>query len=138
MLTIFISIIAGILTGIGLGGGTFLIIGLTFFLGINQKIAQSVNLFFYVPTAITSIIINSKNKNIKWKIAINTIVGSLIGAILGAILATKIETYILKKIFGIFVGIIALCEIYSIIKQYIKSKKSNNKKKDNRKEEMLE
>ena len=126
-MSFIISIVSGIVTGIGLGGGTLLIIGLTLVLGIEQKIAQSVNLFFYIPTAITAIYINSKNKIIKWNIAIYIIINSIIGAIIGATLATKINILILRKLFGIFIGIIALYEIYSIIKPYINNKKSNNK-----------
>ena len=135
-MSIIISIISGIITGIGLGGGTFLIIGLTMFLNVEQKIAQSANLFFFIPTAITSICINSRNKNIRWNYTIHIGIFSLIGSIIGAIITTKIKVQILKKLFGIFIGMIAIYEIYTLIKSYIINKKSNNNRK--RKEDMLE
>ena len=50
-MVIIIGIISGIVTSLGLGGGAILIIGLTLFLGIEQRIAQSVNLIFFIPTA---------------------------------------------------------------------------------------
>lgn len=115
-MVIIISIISGIITSLGLGGGALLIIGLTLFLGIEQRIAQSVNLIFFIPTAITAIILNSKKKLIKWKIAVPIIITSGISAGIGANLATKINVLILKKMFGIFLGIIAIYEIYSLIK----------------------
>lgn len=136
-MSIIISIISGIATGIGLGGGTILIIGLTTILEIERKIAQSINLIFFVPTAIISIILNWKNKNIRWKVAIYIVISSIIGVIFGTIIAIRIDTKILKKLFGFFIGIIAIYELYNIITTYIKNKKSNNKRKRNGKEEML-
>lgn len=114
---IIIGIISGIVTSLGLGGGAVLIIGLTILLGIEQRIAQSVNLIFFIPTAITAIILNSKRKIIEWKTAIPVIMASGISAGIGANLATQIETTTLKKMFGGFLGIIAIYEIYSLIKK---------------------
>ena len=114
-MVIIIGIISGIVTALGLGGGAILIIGLTLFLGIEQRIAQSVNLIFFIPTAITAIILNSKRKLIKWKTAIPVIIASAISAGIGASLAINIDIVMLKKMFGIFLGIIAIYEMYSTI-----------------------
>ena len=57
-----IGIISGMVTAIGMGGGTVLILLLTIFLGIQQHIAQATNLIFFVPTSITAIILNSYSK----------------------------------------------------------------------------
>lgn len=116
-MVIIIGIISGIITSLGLGGGAVLIIGLTLLLGIEQQIAQSVNLIFFIPTAITAIILNSKRKIIKWKTAIPVIIASAISAGIGAKLATKIDTITLKRMFGGFIGIIAIYEIYTLIKE---------------------
>ena len=121
-MVIIIGIISGIVTSLGLGGGAVLIIGLTLLLGIEQRIAQSVNLIFFIPTAITAIMLNSKRKIIKWKTAIPVIIASGISAGIGANLATQIETTTLKKLFGGFLGIIEIYEIYTTIKD----KKSKN------------
>ena len=115
-MTILIGVIAGIVTGLGAGGGTVLISGLSLLLGIEQRVAQSINLIFFIPTALTSIILNSKNKNIKWKIAIPVIIASIIGSIIGAKISTNIGTDVLKKMFGVFLGLIALYGFYSIWK----------------------
>lgn len=137
-MVIIIGIISGIITALGLGGGAILIIGLTLFLGIEQRIAQSVNLIFFIPTAITAIVLNSKRKLIKWKTAIPVIIASAISAGIGAGFATKVDVIILKKMFGGFLGLIAIYEIYSLIKPYIIFRNRNNKnmnKMDIKKEE---
>ena len=126
-MVIIFGIISGIITALGLGGGAFLIVGLTLFLGIEQRIAQSVNLVFFIPTAITAIILNSKRKLIRWKTGVPVIIAGTISAGIGASLATKIDVAILKKMFGVFLGIIAIYEIYSLIKPYIINKNRNNK-----------
>ena len=54
------GIIAGIITSLGMGGGAILILLLTLFMNIDQHISQATNLIFFIPTAITSIIINVK------------------------------------------------------------------------------
>ena len=45
---IIIGVISGMVTAIGMGGGTVLILLLTLFLGVPQHIAQATNLIFFV------------------------------------------------------------------------------------------
>ena len=63
MKQILIGIFAGIFSGIGMGGGTILIFLLTIFAEMEQHIAQATNLIYFIPTAISAIIVNYKNKN---------------------------------------------------------------------------
>ncbi len=120
-----IGTISGMVTAIGMGGGTILILLLTLFLNVPQNIAQAVNLVFFVPTSITSIIMNIKRKNIDFKIALNIILFGVIGSIIGAIISNKIDVGNLRKYFGIFLFCIALHEIYIFFNQYIKSKNTH-------------
>ena len=69
MLEILIGFISGIVSGTGMGGGTILILCLTVFCGVNQKIAQATNLIFFIPTSIAAIYINIKEKKINLKVA---------------------------------------------------------------------
>lgn len=131
MTEILIGIVAGIVSGTGMGGGTILIFLLSFLLGIEQHVAQATNLIFFIPTAIVAIIVNFKNKNIDTKLAIIISVFGILGAIIGANISIHIDVKILKKCFGIFLAMIALNEIYSIFKLYIKPYK-NSKKTDNK------
>jgi len=52
---ILIGIVSGIIGGLGMGGGTVLILLLSLFLDIEQHIAQATNIVFFVPTAISAI-----------------------------------------------------------------------------------
>lgn len=127
MKEILIGIISGIISGTGMGGGTILILCLSVFLGINQKIAQATNLIFFVPTSISAIYINIKQKNIDLKTAKIIIIFGIIGAIIGATITKSLDTKILKKTFGIFLALIAIHEIYTVFKMYKNKKTKHNK-----------
>lgn len=126
MKEVLIGLIAGIVSGTGMGGGTVLILLLTAFAGIEQHIAQATNLIFFVPTSIVAIITNWKYKLIDKKLALTISIFGTIGATLGAIASTKTNVEFLKKYFGIFLAIIAIFEIYSYFKQYIFNRKREN------------
>lgn len=123
MIEILIGILSGIVTSMGMGGGTILILLLTIFFNSDQKSAQGFNLLFFIPTAIMSIIIYIKQKQIKIKLASIIAFFGIIGAILGWWISSKIQTETLKKFFAIFLIIIAIYEIYSFFKEYINKEK---------------
>lgn len=126
MKEIFIGFIAGIISGLGMGGGTILILLLTLFAGIEQHIAQATNVIFFIPTAIAAIFIFIKNKKINFKIGLPICLFGIIGAGIGAILSSKMEVNILRKFFGSFLIVIAIYQTYSLYKEYIKEKNRNN------------
>lgn len=127
MSQILIGILSGIVSGTGMGGGTILIFLLTFISGVEQHIAQATNLIFFIPTSIIAIIVNIKNKNIDLKLAIIISIFGILGAIIGANLSIHTNVNDLRKYFGIFLAIIAMHEIYTIIKGYKKEKIRENK-----------
>lgn len=124
MIEIFIGFVSGIVGGLGLGGGTILILFLSVFLNVEQHIAQATNVIFFVPTAISAIIISLKNKNIDLKIGIPIAIWGILGAFIGAIISSKMNVDLLKKCFGIFLIFIAIYQTY----EYIKDKKRHNNK----------
>lgn len=127
MKEIIIGLISGIVSGTGMGGGTILIFLLTLLCGLEQHTAQATNLIFFIPTSIVAIIVNIKNKNIDLKLATTISICGIIGAIIGANLSIHTDVRTLKKYFGIFLAIIAIHEIYTIIRGYKKTKITDNK-----------
>lgn len=127
MKEILIGIVSGIVSGTGMGGGTILIFLLTFMCGLEQHIAQATNLIFFIPTSIVAIIVNIKNKNIDLKLATIISIFGILGAIIGANISIHTDVNKLRKLFGIFLAIISVHEIYTIIKENKKTKKRENK-----------
>lgn len=127
---VIIGFISGIVSGMGMGGGTILILLLSIFMNLDQHEAQAINLVFFIPTAISAIIIGIKNKNIQWKLAIPIVIAGIIGAAISAEISTKMDVGLLRKLFGIFLLIIACYEIYSWYKMYIREKNRHTKNKN--------
>ena len=112
-----------------MGGGTILILLLSIFMGLDQHVAQATNLVFFVPAAIAAIFISLKKKIIDLRAGVVVIIVGVVGATIGAIISSKMNVNLLKKFFGIFLLIIAIYEIYSWYKMYIKKKIRHTKVK---------
>lgn len=114
---ILIGFLAGIIGGMGMGGGTILIPALVLFMNVDPKIAQSVNLFSSIPMTIFALIIHIKNKNVEFSLIKSIAIFGVVGAICGSFLANYLSSEILRKIFGGFLFIIGVMEITKGIKQ---------------------
>ncbi|MFR4986467.1 MAG: TSUP family transporter [Lachnospirales bacterium] len=115
-----VGLISGIISGMGIGGGVILIPALTLIFGFEQKIAQNINLLYFIPTAIIAIFVHSKNKTIEKQGLFKIIIFGIIGAIFGSIIAINLNGEILRKIFGWFLLIMGISEILK------KEKRQNN------------
>lgn len=111
MLFVIIGFFAGIIGGMGMGGGTILIPALILLLNIDPKIAQSVNLLSSIPMTIAALIIHIKNKNVILSLVIPIATFGVLGAILGSFLANDISSETLKKVFGIFLLVVGIIEV---------------------------
>lgn len=112
MIVILIGLAAGIISGMGIGGGAILIPALVLFVKPEQHIAQSVNLLFFIPTAIVALIIHIRNKSVDFKMGIPIVICGLAGAILGSKLALSIDGSILRKVFGVFLLAMGIYELF--------------------------
>ena len=111
MIYTIIGFFAGIIGGMGMGGGTILIPALIMFAKVDPKIAQSINLLSSIPMAIFALIIHIKNKNVILKLVIPIALFGVLGSIAGAFLANYLSSEILKKAFGIFLFVVGCFEI---------------------------
>lgn len=112
MLLSFIGFISGIISGMGIGGGTVLIPALVFFAGTSQHAAQSVNLATFFPTAILAICVHIKNKHVKYRTALILVLAGALGAYFGSKFAVSMSSHTLRRIFGIFLLFMGLYELF--------------------------
>jgi len=120
-----IGLIAGVVTGLGMGGGTVLILILTLWGGLEQIVAQATNLVYFIPTALVATAIHVKRKNVRKEIVIPISIFGAIGAAIGAYIATHIDVSLLRKLFGYFLLLITINELYGLYKMYKKSKNNH-------------
>ena len=106
------GLFSGILGSMGLGGGGILIIYLSLFTATKQLTAQGINLLFFIPVGILSLIIYALKKQIKWKLTIRIAIFGIIGAIIGILLADFLGGDITRKIFGGMLVLMGVIEIF--------------------------
>lgn len=112
MIEILAGFLSGVISGMGIGGGMVLIPSLVFFKGISQHSAQAINLAYFIPTATISLFVHWKNKNLEWKKILFVILSGVPFSILGAFLALRITPSLLGKIFGGFLLLFGIKEVY--------------------------
>ena len=123
---ILISIVSGVVAGMGIGGGSIFILLTTIFNLLEHKQAQGYNLIMFIVVGIATTIYNIKNKNIDFKNLLKLILPVCVGSICGIFLLKIIDEKILKNCFYLFMVIIGFYEIFSSLKNIYKAK--NNKK----------
>lgn len=109
---LLIGLASGALGAMGVGGGSISILVLSGFMGVDQKSSQLINLFAFVIPAITAIIIHSKHKLIDKSNVIFTVIGGIPTAIAGALLAGYLPSSVLRIVFGSFLLILGIFEIF--------------------------
>ncbi len=111
------GLFSGILGGLGMGGGTLLIPILTIFLGLDQKLAQGINLFSFLVMAIFSLLIHQRNGFIKSQGLFFIITFGVLFSIVGAFSMSYIPSKILKIIFGVFLIVLSMFEFAKVFKK---------------------
>ena len=102
------SSLLGFLAGIGTGGGSLLILWLTLVRGFSPEQTRTINLMFFIPSAIIATVINIKKETIHIKKILPAIIAGCIAAAITSFLGKNIDTEILRKMFGgllIFAGL---------------------------------
>ena len=114
ILYILLGLVAGIFSGfLGIGGGTILIPVLVYLFGLTQHQAQGTTLAIMVPPiGILAALRYYYSGNVKVSLAAFICVGFLFGALLGANFVHMVSDQMLKKIFGIFLVIVAAKMIF--------------------------
>jgi len=92
----------GILSSWGVGGGTLLLVCMTLFLGVDHRLAQAINLLFFLPTAGLGLLFHRKSGYLDRPACKQGAVPAAIAALAGAIAASMLDVGALRKPFGIF------------------------------------
>lgn len=100
MLDFVVGTVLGFLSGIGVGGGSLLILWLTLVLGWEQEAARSLNLLFFLPAALVSCFFRWKQGSVDLKRILPAVIAGCLAVVFGNWVSTVLDTGILKKLFG--------------------------------------
>lgn len=111
-ITLPVAIILGFLAGLGVGGGSILMIWLTLAVGLEYEQARIINLLFFLPSALIATLFHRKQGSIKLKKIQPAILSGCIAAALFSFLGNQIDTTLLKKCFGGLLLVTGLRELF--------------------------
>lgn len=111
-ISVLVGIVLGFLAGLGVGGGSLLILWLTCVLGMEPQTARSINLLFFLPCAAISICFRRKQGHLPLKKIIPAMVTGCLAAVAFSWLGSHIHTELLRKLFGGLLILTGLRELF--------------------------
>ena len=107
---ILVGLAAGTLSGLlGIGGATIMIPALIYIYKMTQHNAQGTSLAaLLLPIGILAVLKYWQHGHVNFKFAILIVLGFVVGGYIGAHFAQPIPDHLLRKVFGIFLALIAL------------------------------
>ena len=105
-----IGVVAGFLSGLlGIGGAVILIPGMVYVLGFDQRMAQGTSLaVLALPVVLAGALEYYRQGFVDLRTAAVLVLSFPLGSLLGGMLAVKTSPQLLKKIFAIFLIVVAL------------------------------
>ncbi len=107
-IVLIVGTLLGFLAGLGVGGGSLLILWLTLLLDMPQQQARLINLLFFLPSAVISSLFRWKQGTLPVKKILPAVIAGSIGALVFSWIGQQLDTALLKKLFGgllLFTGI---------------------------------
>ena len=101
MLNILVGTALGFLSGLGVGGGSLLLLWLTLVVGMEPGQARVMNLLFFLPSAVIATAFRWKQSKPNWQLTLPAVGAALLGALLGNWLGPSLDMDILKKALGV-------------------------------------
>lgn len=109
---LFLGTLLGFLSGIGIGGGSLLILWLTLVLEVPQETARGINLLFFIPSALVACFFRWRQGSLEIRTVIPAVISGCIMAGIFSWLGTRLDTAFLKKLFG---GLLLLTGIRELL-----------------------
>lgn len=112
LLSIPVGLILGFLAGLGVGGGSLLILWLTLVTGAEHTMARAINLLFFLAAAGSVSFFRWHKGDLELKSILPAVISGCIAAVICSWLGTQIDQSILRKIFGGLLLITGIRELF--------------------------
>lgn len=110
--SLIVGTLLGFLAGLGIGGGSLLVLWLTFVIGLDPITVRGINLLFFLPSALIAICFRWHQGAIPWKKILPAMVAGCATALLFSWLGESFNVSFLKKIFGAVLILTGLKELF--------------------------
>ncbi len=112
IVTALVATVLGFLAGLGVGGGSLLILWLTLVLNLEHPQARIINLLFFIPAAIISSLFRWWQGTLNWKMVFPAIITGCITAGLSSLASRYLDLQIIQKFFGGLLLITGIREVF--------------------------
>ncbi len=116
-LYLILGFLGGIPAGMGMGGGTVTIPLLALVGGVEQKIAQSANLFSFLPMSASALKLHAENGLLRTEGILWIILPALALSALGTAIAVALPSHLLRKLFGGFLAALSAITFRNALSQ---------------------
>ena len=107
-----VAIVLGFLAGLGVGGGSLLMLWLTSIMHMDYGVAKTVNLLFFLPTALIATLFHKKQGSVEIRKILPGIICACIAAAVFSYIGKHMDTTLLKKLFGGILILTGLRELF--------------------------
>ena len=111
-IALLMGTVFGFLAGLGVGGGSLLVLWLTAILQVPQQTARCINLMFFIPAALISTLFRNKQYRLNYATILPAIIAGCISAIIISRLSVALDIATLKRLFGLLLVITGLRELF--------------------------
>ena len=94
------ALLASILSGLGVGSGGLLVIYLTLWGEMEQRLAQGINLLFFLASGGAALVHHVARRHLYWRIIFWLTLFGIGGTLLGSALSAALPSALLRRIFG--------------------------------------
>ena len=111
-IALFAAAFWGTLAGMGLGGGSLLILWLTAVQGLDPATARGINLVFFLPAALIATLSRIRKGSLPIQKVMPAVWAGILFATLFSLLSGLLDISLLQKLFGILLLITGLRELF--------------------------
>ena len=111
-IAIIIGCALGFLAGLGVGGGSLLILWLTLILGLDHTAARGINLLFFIPTAVIASLFRWKQGSLQLAKILPAVIGGCIAASLFTIVSKHVQPEFIRTLFGLLLIVTGIRELF--------------------------
>ena len=106
-----VGALLGFLSGLGIGGGSLLILWLTLAIELDPAAARGINLLFFLPCALIAALFRWHQGAIPFRKLLPALASGCAAALLFSLLGARLDTSLLKKLFGCLLLLTGLREL---------------------------
>ncbi len=111
LIGVAVGLLTGILSGMGIGGGSLLILYLTAVAGVDQYTAGNMNLLYFLCCAPAALISHIRAKRVAWSAVLWCTLTGVVTSLLAAWVATQLDTGLLRRLFGVLLLYVGIKEL---------------------------